>query len=115
MLDPDRMFARRCELKMSADQLATGMAGRGHRWSAATVSLAESGDRDLSDAETADVEDLLELSPHATATAPSGDQVRVVVVGGLSGHTVEITPDDAPPADVVYALTVALNTVLTQQ
>lgn len=114
MLDPDRLFARRCELKMSPDRLAAGMAGRGHRWTAATVSMAESGDRGLTDAETADVEDLLDLTPPAPAAA-SGTQVRVVVSGGPDGHTVEITPDDAAPADVVYALTVALNTILTQQ
>jgi hypothetical protein len=115
MLDPDRMFARRCELKMSPDRLAAGMAGRGHRWTAATVSMAESGDRGLTDAETADVEDLLDLTPPPTPAAAGGGCVRVVVSGGPDGHTVEITPDDAAPADVVYALTVALNTILTQQ
>lgn len=107
-LDPDLIFARRCELKVSEDQLATAMLARGHRWTVATVSLAESGDRNLSPSEEADVEDLLALTPPA---ADSGGPVRVVV----DGDTVAITPEDASPADVVYALVCALDTVLHPQ
>lgn len=110
-LDPDRMFARRCELKVSDDQLATAMLARGHRWTVATVSLAESGDRNLSPSEEADVEDLLALTPPAAAASSFGGPVRVVV----DGDTIAITPEDASPADVVYALVCALDTVLHPQ
>ena len=112
-MTPDEIFARRSALKASANQVATGMCGYGHRWSEATVSLVESGDRGLSDAEAADLAAVLDMAPPVLA-GDGRDEVRVVVTAGSGGVTVEITPEDAWTPLVSWALMQALDTVLHQ-
>lgn len=116
MRTPDEINSRRCELKLSEDQVAEAMRGYGHPWTAATVSMIEWGGRVLSKVEIDDLDEVLDLVPPVPDDPPEfiaeDFDVRVVICEGPAGLTYEVDPPSVTKAEAAFLLMKALDALI---